>query len=153
MGKNVYAEMGSAWALLYASPMEAQHYIGKLLKYIGEDNICWGSECVWFGSPQPQIEAFRALTISPEFQQTYGYPELTDAIKAKIFGLNSAKLYGIDPAAKLCTVNAGQLAMLKRNLDGEFGDRRWAFQEMEGPTTRREFFRLQKWRKFLGEPG
>jgi predicted TIM-barrel fold metal-dependent hydrolase len=151
-GKNVYAEMGSAWALVYASPVEAQHYIGKLLTYFGEDNICWGSECTWFGSPQPQIEAFRTFTISTAFQQMYGYPELTDAIKAKIFGLTGAKLYGIDPAAKLCSVNAGQLAMVRRHLDGEFGDRRWAFQEMGGPTSRREFMRLQKWRKFLGEP-
>jgi predicted TIM-barrel fold metal-dependent hydrolase len=151
-GKNVFAEMGSAWALVYGSPTQAQHYIGKLLKYLGADNICWGSECMWFGSPQPQIEAFRALTISTAFQEMYGYPALTDAIKAKIFGLNGAKLYGIDPQAKLCRVNAGQLARLKRRLDDEFGDRRWAFQELEGPTSRREFLRLQKWRKFLGEP-
>jgi predicted TIM-barrel fold metal-dependent hydrolase len=153
MGKNVYAEMGSAWALCSSSPTQAQHYIGKLLKYIGEDNICWGSECVWFGSPQPQIEAFRTLTISQEFQATYGYPALTDAIKAKIFGLNGARLYGIDPDQKRCSVDAGKLAQLKRDLDGEFGSRRWAFQRPEGPTTRREFAKLQSWRKFLGKPG
>jgi len=152
-GKNVYAEMGSAWALVYQSPEQAQHYIGKLLKYLGEDNICWGSECMWFGSPQPQIEAFRTLTISEELQTLYGYPPLTDAIKAKIFGRNAARIYGIDPDAKRCKVDTGQLARLKRELDGEFGDRRWAFQRPAGPTTRREFAKLQAWRLFQRRPG
>jgi uncharacterized protein len=151
-GKNVYAEMGSAWALAMLDANTAQHYIGKLLKYVGEDNIVWGSECVWFGSPQPQIEAFRALQISPELQDKYGYPALTPEIKAKIFGLNGARLYGIDPKATRCTLDTSKLQQLKLAVDAEFGDRRWAFQDQNGPRTRREFLRLQEWRRFLKVP-
>ena len=43
----------------------------------GPDNIVWGTDCILYGSPQPQIEAFRMFTITPQFQQMYGYPALT----------------------------------------------------------------------------
>jgi uncharacterized protein len=150
-GKNVYAELGSVWSQIMNNPIVAQHVVGKLLKYVGEDNVLWGSECVWYGSPQPQIEAFRAFQISQEFQQQYGYPALTPAIKAKIFGLSSAKVYGIDPYAVRCKVTQTSLAKLKDIMDGELGDRRWAFQEMGGPRTRREFLNFA--RLTGGRPG
>lgn len=152
MGKNVYAEMGSAWALAMNDVNQAQHYIGKLLKYLGEDRILWGSECVWFGSPQPQIEAFRTFEISQAFQDQYGYPALTAERRAKIFGLNAAKLYKIDPNAVRCTLDTSKLALLKREVDGELGPRRWVFQPLGGPRTRREFLNLQRWRRFIGKP-
>ncbi len=151
-GKNVYAELGSAWALAMGNAVGAQHLIGKLLKYVGEDNVLWGSECVWFGSPQRQIEAFRRLTISEEFQERYGYPALTPERKAKIFGLNGAKLYGIDPEAKRCEIASNPLTVAKARLDGELGARRWAFQEPFGPTSRREFLALQRWRRHINRP-
>ena len=152
-GQNVYAEMGSAWALAMLNAEQAQHYVGKLLKHTwARTTLVWGSECLWFGSPQPQIEAFRALQISTEFQERYGYPELTPEIKAKVFGLNAAKLYGIDPDEVRCTLDTNKLMLAKRHLDAEVGDRRWAFQGIFGPRTRREFVSLQKWRHFLGVP-
>jgi predicted TIM-barrel fold metal-dependent hydrolase len=98
-GSNVYAELGSTWRALMTSPIEAQHVIGKLLATFGEDRILWGTDSIWYGSPQDQIDAFRAFEITPEFQEKYGYPPLTPAIKTKIFGLNAAALYGVDPAA------------------------------------------------------
>jgi predicted TIM-barrel fold metal-dependent hydrolase len=150
-GKNVYAELGSVWAQVMLNPEMAQHVIGKLLKYVGEDNVLWGSECVWFGSPQPQIEAFRVFQISEEFQEKYGYPALTPALKAKIFGLSSARIYGIDAAETRCKIEQTSLAQWKSVIDGELGARRWALQEMEGPRTRREFLNLA--RVTGGRPG
>jgi uncharacterized protein len=150
-GKNVFAEMGSAWALAMNDSVVAQHYVGKMLKYLGEDNLVWGSECVWFGSPQPQIEAFRALQISEEFQEKYGYPALTPELKAKILGLNAAKIYGIDPEEVRCTLDTNKLAVAKRAIDAELGDRRWAFQLPNGPRTRREFLALKRWREFINK--
>lgn len=149
-GKNVYAELGSAWVLSMNNALGAQHLIGKLVKYLGEDNVVWGSECLWFGSPQPQIEAFRALQISPELQEQYGYPELTPEIKAKILGLNAARIYGIDPAAVRCTIDESKLGRARADLDVALGTRRWAFQQPLGPRTRREFMALQKFRKAHG---
>ena len=139
-GSNVYAELGSVWAQVFLNTEAAQHTIGKLLKHLGEDNVLWGSECVWLGSPQGFIEAFKTFEISQQFQEQYGYPALTPAIKAKVLGLSSAKVYGIDPEATRCKVKASDLAKLKEVADGELGPRRWVFQEMGGPRTRREWF-------------
>jgi uncharacterized protein len=150
-GSNVYAELGSVWSQVMNDPIKAQHVIGKLLLHLGEDNVLWGSECVWYGSPQPQILAFQAFEISSAFQQQYGYPALTPAIKAKIFGRSAAKVYGIDPDATRCRINADDLARLKNWRNGELGPNRWAFQQMGGPRTRREFLRYA--RLTGGKPG
>ena len=150
-GKNLYAELGSVWAQVMNDPVMAQHVLGKLLKYFGPDHVLWGSESIWLGSPQPQIEAFRAFQISKQFQEKHGYPALTPEIKAKIFGLSAARLYGIDPERQRCKIEASALARMKRVLDGELGGRRWVFQEPAGPRTRREFVRLARFTG--GKPG
>ena len=94
--KNVYAELGSTWRFVMRDPDQAAHLMGKLLVTFGEDNILWGTDSIWYGSPQDQIQAFRAFEISREFQEKFGYPALTPAIKRKIFGLNAMRVYGLD---------------------------------------------------------
>jgi hypothetical protein len=101
---NVYAEMGGAWSIVMSDPNQAQHYVGKLLKYLGPSNICWGTKAILDGSPQSQIDAFRAFTITPQYQEKYRYPALTPAMKAQIFGLNAARIYRVDPCAPRCAV-------------------------------------------------
>jgi len=150
---NVFAEMGSAWAQCMGDPNMAQHYIGKLLKYLGPDNIVWGTDCILSGSPQPQIQMFKAFSITPEYQDKYGYPEITDAMKAKIFGLNAAKIYRIDPKAARCKVDESTFAMLKKEYDDELGPNRWTVKTPLGPRTRREFLDLAKWNKARRLPG
>jgi predicted TIM-barrel fold metal-dependent hydrolase len=71
--------------------------MGKLLRYINADHICWGTDTPLWGAPQWQIEAMRKLTIPVELIAGYGYPEFTDADKELIFGKNMAGLYGLDP--------------------------------------------------------
>ena len=94
---NVYAELGGTWWFIMRDPTEAAHIIGKLLKYIGEDRVVWGTDSIWFGTPQDQIQAMRTFQISEELQEAHGYPALTDEVKAKIFGINAARLYDIEP--------------------------------------------------------
>src|SRR2546425_1610190 len=94
MRKNVYAELGSTWRYVMREPDQAAHLLGKLLRTLGEDNVLWGTDSIWYGSPQDQIQAFRAFEISTEFQELYGYPALTPAIKAKVHGQNGARVYG-----------------------------------------------------------
>lgn len=96
-GGNVYAELGSTWWHLLRRPDEAAHVIGKLLAQFGEDRILWGTDSIFYGSPQGQIEAFRAFQIPGDIQERFGYPPLTRAAKAKILGWNAAALYGVDP--------------------------------------------------------
>jgi hypothetical protein len=95
--RNVYAELGSTWRFVMRDPNQAAHLLGKLLKTFGEDRVLWGTDSVWYGSPQDQIQAFRAFQISPEFQQRFGYPALTPELKRKVFGLNAARVYGLKP--------------------------------------------------------
>jgi predicted TIM-barrel fold metal-dependent hydrolase len=137
-GQNVYAELGTTWYSIMNDTTQASHVIGKLLKYFGEDNVVWGTDSVWYGPPQPQIDAFTKFQISTSFQQMYGYPALTDAIKRKILGLNAAKLYKVDPTAMRCAIQANQVTQLKRRLDEEFGPNRWAL-DRPPIRTRRQF--------------
>lgn len=96
-GENVYAEIGSTWWHLMRRPEEAAHVLGKLINAVGEDHLLWGTDSIFYGSPQGQIDALRAFEISPEFQERFGYPELTRKIKRRILGENAARLYGIVP--------------------------------------------------------
>ncbi len=93
---NVYAELGSTWRYAIRDPDTAAHVIGKLVKHIGERNVLYGSDCIWYGSPQDQLQAFRSFQISDEFQAKYGYPKMTSELRARIFGLNATRPYGID---------------------------------------------------------
>jgi hypothetical protein len=88
--------------------------LGKLVQYVGEDNVLWGTDSIWYGSPQDQIQAFRAFQISKPLVQQHGYKPLTPFLKAKIFGLNGAKLYGVDPAAVMRRADADEIGTFKR---------------------------------------
>ena len=95
-GSNVYAELGTTWFCLIRRPEEAAHVLGKLLIAVGEDNVIWGSDSIWYGPTQVSIDAFRAFQIPAEMRERYGYPELTPEIKEKILGRNASRVYGID---------------------------------------------------------
>ncbi|MGH9040985.1 MAG: amidohydrolase family protein, partial [Acidimicrobiia bacterium] len=98
-GGNVYAELGSTWRSVLSRPDEAAHVMGKLLAAVGPERILWGTDSIWYGSPQDQIEAFRAFAITPEFQERFDYPALDPAAKRAILGANAARLHGLDLAA------------------------------------------------------
>ena len=115
--ENVYAELGTTWWYIMRSPDQAAHVIGKLLKYVGEDNVLWGTDCLFYGSPQDQIQSMRTLTISEEFQDRFGYPKLTREIKAKILGLNGARLYGVEPMDR-CEFTRAELERMRKSLPG-----------------------------------
>jgi hypothetical protein len=118
-------------------PDQAAHVLGKLLAHLGEDRILWGTDCIWFGSPQEQIQAFRAFEISSELQERHGYPALDAARKAKILGLNGARVYGVDPAA--FTRRDDELGRARRAYLAAPAPSHVAY----GPRTRRELLGLR----------
>ena len=77
-------------------PREAAHVLGKLLLALGDDNVVWGTDSIWYGPTQPVIDAFRAFQIPEAMRAEFGYPELTAERKARILGGNGARVYGID---------------------------------------------------------
>lgn len=114
---NVYAELGSTWRNVMASPDEAAHLIGKLLVHLGEDNILWGTDSIWYGSPQDQIQLFRSFQISEQFQEEFGYPALTNDVKAKIFGGNAARLFDVDLPQVACEIDSEAIETLRGERD------------------------------------
>jgi hypothetical protein len=76
--------------------------LGTLIKGLGEDRVIWGTDSVWWGSPQWQIEAMRRLEIPADLQKKHGYRPLGAAdgpVKTKIFAGNASRLYRIDSSA------------------------------------------------------
>jgi predicted TIM-barrel fold metal-dependent hydrolase len=93
---NVYAELGTTMAsMIVTFPTVWAHLIGQLLYYVGENNIVFGSDSLWYGGPQWQIEALWRFQIPEQIADRWNYPQLTYAAKRKILGLNSARLYGL----------------------------------------------------------
>jgi len=137
-GSNVYAELGSTWRFLMRDPDSAAHALGKLLRACGEDNVLWGTDSIWYGSPQDQIQAFRAFQVSEALREKHGYPRITPELRRKVFGLNALRIYPV----------AGEV--VKKHLPGD----RVARERLEyredpdpsfltyGPKTRREFLNL-----------
>ena len=138
---NVYAELGSTWRFLMRDPNQAAHVMAKLIRYIGEDNVLWGTDSIWYGSPQDQIQAFRTFQISPEFQEQHGYAPITTAVRAKIFGLNACKPYQIQSEEVSRFIVADGIYQQKQNYLNNPSPH---FQT-HGPKTRREFLNLVSW--------
>ncbi|MBW3566509.1 MAG: amidohydrolase [Proteobacteria bacterium] len=135
---NVYAELGSTWRYLMRDPDSAAHSLGKLFKYIGEDNVLWGTDSIWYGSPQDQIQAFRTFQISPELRERFGYPAMTPKLRAKVFGLNAMKPYNIS-AEEMQKRMAGDRVAQERLAYADNPDPHF---RTYGPKTRREFLNL-----------
>jgi hypothetical protein len=136
---NVWADLGTAWREVMADPEQASHLLGKLLTRVGEDRVCWGTDAVWYGSPQPQIMAFRAFQIGRDHQERYGYPALTDELKAKVLGLNAARLFDLDPEATRCAFTRRQLREARLTYAGLVAEGAVAEPwRPHGPVTRRE---------------
>lgn len=141
---NVYAELGSTWRNLMASPLQAAHAMGKLLKYLGPDRIVWGTDCLFTGSPQEQIVAFRRFQIPEALQEAHGYPALTDDIRRKIFGLNAARVYGVSPSRTLRAIDRDDVTQEKLAVRQDPSSVPLPHRKHYGPRTRREFFALLK---------
>jgi uncharacterized protein len=153
---NVYGEMGTMYSSIMNDPTESMHVLGKLMKYLGPDNVVWGTDTMANGTPaQSQIEAFRALEIPADNQ--WGYPPLGPSTpegklnQDKILGLNAAKLYKVDPEAMRCNVDACPSAKLKEHMDEEVGPRRWVFSA-RNPTYQEWLDEAEMMRK-TGRPG
>lgn len=114
--KNIYFELGSTFGQLSAAqPVKCLHMLGQMIQVAGSDHILWGTDSIWGGSPQSQIERLRRLKMQDELREKFEYPELTDEIKDQIFGLNAAKLFDLDPAAKREAIKADKLTQLKHD--------------------------------------
>jgi predicted TIM-barrel fold metal-dependent hydrolase len=140
-GANVYAELGSTWRYLMRDPDSAAHALGKLFKAVGEDNVLWGTDSIWYGSPQDQIQAFRAFQIADALVDKHGYPLLTPALRAKVFGRNALRVYRLAEDVLRKHLPRDRVAR-ERETYREAPDPSFATY---GPRTRRELLTLRAW--------
>ncbi len=114
--KNIYFELGGTFNMTSAyAPEVCMHMLAQMIQVAGADHILWGTDSIWNGSPQSQIERLRRLKIKDELLDKYGYPELTDEIKRQILGTNAARLFGIDPTAARKAILADKLSQLREH--------------------------------------
>ena len=123
---NVYADTGQLFAhTTIAQPKLAAAIMGTLVKGMGHDHIVWGTDSIWTGAPQWQIEALRRLEIPEDMQEQYGYKPLGAAdgpVKSAIFGENVAKLYNFKRTAELGG-RTDRLAAMKQDYEAKGGER------------------------------
>ena len=101
---NVYADLGQIFAQsTIADPRLAAVMLGQMIRGMGADHVCWGTDAIWTGAPQWQIEALRRLEIPEDLRGRHGLAPLGPAdgpVKNAIFGDNNARLYDYRPAQR-----------------------------------------------------
>jgi uncharacterized protein len=114
---NVYADIGTSFAnSAVSNPRFCAAFMGTLIKGLGYDHVFWGTDAVWYGSPQWQIEALRRLEIPEDMQKKHGFATLGAAdgvVKSAIFGYNAARLYKIDLRAELPAIENDKFAQIR----------------------------------------
>jgi uncharacterized protein len=127
--RNIYMELGSTFAQLVSSqPALCAHLLGEIIGTFGADHVLWGTDSIWYGTPQWQIEAFKRFQIPDEILEQKKYRPLTREVKAHIFGLNAARLFDIDVDAQRHALPKDVLSHIKM-----------AYQH-EGPAPTHRFY-------------
>jgi uncharacterized protein len=130
---NVYAEIGSTFAsTAVTNPRFCAAFIGQLVNMMGPERVVWGTDSVWYGSPQWQIEAMRRLEIPEDIMKKFGWKTRlggpNSEVKQKIFGLNAAHLYGLDiKMAQGKPFTQDQIAQIKADYLAMGGERSNAY--------------------------
>jgi predicted TIM-barrel fold metal-dependent hydrolase len=131
---NVYADIGASFAACcVAEPHTAAAMMGILIKGMGADHVIWGTDSIWFGSPQWQIEALRRMEVPEDMQKRFGFTALGPAdgpAKTAILGKNGARLHGLSP------VRAGTLDDLDRQKQ--------AYRDAGGQRSNRAYGWIRK---------
>jgi hypothetical protein len=159
---NVYAELGSVWRDVMRDPDQSAHLLGKLINYVGPKRVVWGTDSLWYGSPQPEIVAMRRFEFTNRGKELYGLPyglegDVEDptrkapspdrTIRNGILGRNAARAYRVNPDHKRGEIECGEVNEMRERgyLRGEPGSEResapLATHVAPGPRTRREVMR------------
>jgi predicted TIM-barrel fold metal-dependent hydrolase len=172
---NVYAELGSVWRDVMSSvsaddgraptggPSAAAHLLGKLITHVGPKRVIWGTDSLWYGSPQTEIVALRRFEFSDEGKALYNLPyglegdvenpsrpapDQTRTIRNAIFGRNAARVYRIDPDAQRNAIHCDDVQVIREeyltNPNTPTESAPMASNQLLGARTRRELFAAMK---------
>ncbi|MEA2271801.1 MAG: uncharacterized protein QOI98_509, partial [Solirubrobacteraceae bacterium] len=165
---NVYAELGSVWRSVMHDPDQAAHLLGKLITHVGPKRICWGTDSLWYGSPQAEIVALRRFEFSERGKELYGLPyglegdannplrkakKPQQTIRNAILGRSAAHVYGIDPDERRHEIGCDVVNGLHQHgyishLGTEREGSELTANHIHGPRTRRQLIenmRGQAW--------
>lgn len=154
---NVWAELGSVWRSVMDDPDQAANLLGKLITYVGPKRICWGTDSLWYGSPQKEIIAMRRFEFTAQGKEFYRLPHGMEGdrddptrrarspertIRNGILGYNAAEVYEFDPIFRSQAIGCDEVQKLKHEgyISGD-GLRETAplrMNQIPGPRTRRE---------------
>jgi hypothetical protein len=114
---NVYGEIGTSFAsCAVTSPPFAAALLGTLIRGLGADHVVYGSDSLWYGSPQWQIEALRRLEIPEAMQKKHRFAPLGAAdgiVKSAIFAGTSARLYKLDMRSAQGAITTDKIAAIR----------------------------------------
>jgi predicted TIM-barrel fold metal-dependent hydrolase len=126
--KNIYMELGSTFGqLVTTNPTACAHLLGQIIDAFGADHVLWGTDSIWYGTPQWQIEAFRRFEIPDALVTQHKYAPLTRTVKEQIFGLNAARVFGVDVNAKRNEIPKDYMSRMKMAYldEGSAPSHRW----------------------------
>jgi hypothetical protein len=154
---NVWAELGSVWRENMDDPDEAAHLLGKLITHVGPKRICWGTDSLWYGSPQSEIVGLRRFDFTEKGKELYGLPyglegDVEDptqpapspdrTIRNGILGRNIARAYNFDPDQKFNELKCDEVEKFRRDgyIQGSELTESAPLRtnDIPGPRTRRE---------------
>jgi hypothetical protein len=126
--RNIYMELGSTFGqLVTTNPTACAHLLGQVIAAFGADRVLWGTDSIWYGTPQWQIEALRRFEIPETLRERHGYSPLTRPVKEQIFGQNAARLFGVDVNARRQEIPKDYLSRMKMAYldEGRAPSHRW----------------------------
>ena len=155
---NVWAELGSVWRSVMDDPDQAAHLLGKLITHVGPKRISWGTDSLWYGSPQKEIVALRRFEFTDKGKELYGLPfglegdredptkpapHPSRTIRNGILGYNAAAAYNFNPHRRRHAIDCDDVQALKdegyvQNPGTLSETAPLRTNQIPGPRTRRE---------------
>jgi hypothetical protein len=154
---NVWAELGSVWHDTMGDPDQAAHLLGKLINWVGPKRVVWGTDSLWYGSPQADIVALRRFEFTTAGKALYRLPHGLEgdrddpsvvaatpdrSIRNGIFGRNAAEAYEVDADTSRAAIACDDVEALRTAYLSDVGTLREAApmssNQLLGARTRRE---------------
>jgi predicted TIM-barrel fold metal-dependent hydrolase len=98
--QNLYLSLSGIVGWYQRSPYRGYHAIGTALQWVSHEKIVMGLDLP-FDDTKRIVDYVRNLQMPEELQEKWGYPEITDEIRAGILGLNLARLAKIEPTKRV----------------------------------------------------
>jgi hypothetical protein len=98
--QNLYLSMSGIVGWYERSPYRGYHAIGTALQWVAPERIVMGLDLP-FDDTKRVVDWVRNLQIPDELRKNYGYPEITEEMRAGFLGKNLAQLAKIEPSKRV----------------------------------------------------